>query len=321
VSFFETEFHMFAAKKFKICDSDEDHVYAVAFHPIDSNLILIGNADGKVILFSLTKNEVVWMNGDYVFGIHDVVFNRDGTLIAAGGHSGTIMILNANFGTCCFTRTVGALIHCLSFLHDNKVVVGLYTGNVLLVNPQSNRIEEIIVVSHSPVFTIATSPIFDDLILVGLVSGAMELIDVRKVRTVRHYEMHCGSVRSIQWNHDGTKFVSASSDFTARLYLTNQSKPIVKYIGHTFRAVQFASLIHDDELLLTFSSDDTIKCWEVNTGKCLKTVKTDGGPLSGAISKDPKVLVIGYYNGSVVVHTCPPRPVYSIGKQLMLSFC
>jgi WD40 repeat protein len=91
--------------------------------------------------------------------------------------------------------------------------------------------------------------------------------------------------------NDDTKMVSASGDTTAIYWDVNKAKPIHFFKGHT-ADVNTASIGRDQpKLVATASGDNSLRVWDVDTGKCIRRCEVDGEcnavamfPNGGAVS-------------------------------------
>lgn len=81
---------------------------------------------------------------------------------------------------------------------------------------------------------------------------------------------HTGAVRSVAFNSDGNRLVSASDDKTLKLWNIANQKFIATLKGHSnwVRSGQFAP---DGRLLASGSDDKTVKIWDA---KSLQNVNT-----------------------------------------------
>jgi WD40 repeat protein len=289
------------------------------FYLIDSNFIVCGG-DKKVLLYSVEHKKIVWTNDQMRTIICSVTANHNGSLIgAAGGLNDPLMILTSQTGTMLSTMDLnGGTISCFSFRKDDKMVVGLTTGNIVLANWKMSKIEKAVQVGTKAVWSIAISPKSDDLILSADGFGFIKLISLETETVIRNYENHSRAVWSLQWNHDGSKFVSASFDHSARLYSLDQINPMVKYEGHN-DSVRFATLIHDDEMMITVSRDSYIKCWKRTSGRCLKTVYANNAILKAA-SKNGQDVALLCVDGSIMVYSCPGRNAISMDGSMKIVF-
>ncbi|KAJ9461234.1 putative WD repeat-containing protein [Diplonema papillatum] len=91
---------------------------------------------------------------------------------------------------------------------------------------------------------------------------------------------HADVVYSAAYSPDGSKLVSCSSDYTARLWDARKGKEVHLLRGHT-KAVRWVAFSPDNKTVATCSADHTIKMWDAGTGEQVRTLEghTDGVPM------------------------------------------
>eukprot|EP01045_Picozoa_sp_COSAG04_P033597 COSAG04_NODE_7016_length_1209_cov_1.002703_1_plen_331_part_10 len=112
------------------------------------------------------------------------------------------------------------------------------------------------------------------------------------------YTGHAKTARGVQLTRDGGRVVSCSKDSTIHvLKLEKDSDGVVrngecvqKLEGHR-DLVDRCFLFDDDKLLLSASWDNDCRVWELETGKCLRTLEGDNAKMRGcAVYKEGKTL-------------------------------
>jgi WD40 repeat protein len=86
---------------------------------------------------------------------------------------------------------------------------------------------------------------------------------------------HARVIRSLCWSRDGQRFVSASADFSAKVWLARTGEPLLS-VKHD-AAVYHAELSPDGMRLITASRDKTARLWHA----------ADGSPNRGALIGKP----------------------------------
>ncbi|ETO32495.1 NACHT and WD40 domain protein, partial [Reticulomyxa filosa] len=83
---------------------------------------------------------------------------------------------------------------------------------------------------------------------------------------------HDSTVNSVRFSADGRKIVSASFDYTVRIWDISSGKQIQIFRGHTDR-VHAARFSPDGHTIVSCSDDGTIRLWKTNTGTEIKKFK------------------------------------------------
>jgi pre-mRNA-processing factor 17 len=162
---------------------------------------------------------------------------------------------------------------------------------------------------------------------------------VEKRKVMRTYVGHSAAVRDVQFNHDGTKFVSASFDRYLRLWNTETGQVLQTF---TNRRVPYVVKFypHDDNFFVVGCSDNKIVTYDATTAEITQEYNHHLGPVNSIIfvedhgtkmitsSDDKKVLVwewdIGVpikYISDPTMHSMPclavhPAGLYFAGQSL-----
>jgi WD40 repeat protein len=110
--------------------------------------------------------------------------------------------------------------------------------------------------------------------------------------------LHDHLANQCSFSHDGTRLVSAGSDYSARVWEVPSMQLKAALIGHT-DDVDTAVFSPDDQLIATCALDRTLKIFDL-TGRCLKTLTGHtGNVLTVAWSHDAKSLISSSVDGTV----------------------
>jgi WD40 repeat protein len=100
-------------------------------------------------------------------------------------------------------------------------------------------------------------------------------------------------------SHDNKYIVSASWDYTVKLWDVENSREIITFEGHT-GYVSSVAISHDNKYIISGSSDSTLKLWDVESGRVIRTFEGHTGYVSSvAISHDNKYIVSGSLDNTV----------------------
>ena len=128
----------------------------------------------------------------------------------------------------------------------------------------------------------------------------LDVLDSKTGHWVKTLRGHSGWITSVNFSSDGSTIVSGSYDKTIKLWDFNTGRMIRtlggKFLGYIGRApsdwdlsVEFSP---DGTMIVSGSNNNTIKLWEVSTGRCIKTLK-EHLDLVNSVGFSP--------NGSVIV--------------------
>ncbi len=83
-------------------------------------------------------------------------------------------------------------------------------------------------------------------------------------------EDHSARVNSLEFHPDGSRFITASSDRTAKVWDTLTGQCLFTLKGHTW-PVNYAVYNSDGSKIISASSDNTAKIWDALSGQCILT--------------------------------------------------
>lgn len=113
----------------------------------------------------------------------------------------------------------------------------------------------------------------------------------RELRESIVLKEHTGQLWSASFAPDGNRLVTASEDYTARLWAAHTGAPLFVLRGHQ-GPVRFAAFSPDSRYLVTTSLDKTARVWEVETGREVAVLKGHSKyVLRGAFSPDGQQVV------------------------------
>jgi WD40 repeat protein len=152
------------------------------------------------------------------------------------------------------------------------------------------------------------------LVAAASADGTAAIFDVATGRRLLTIRAHSGTVFTAQFAPDGSRFVTASADTTARTWRVAP--------GRTFRGhqgpVNSAVFDSEGERALTAGDDCVVRLWEVATGKELKTLRVHRGPVNAAcFSPDDRLVATAGIEGIAYLwnpqSTSPPAAISIIG--------
>ena len=120
----------------------------------------------------------------------------------------------------------------------------------------------------------------------------------RKLATLRG---HVHEVNSINFSPDGTRFVTASSDNTARVWEAANGKQMALLKGHE-DTIFSAVFSPDGRRIVTASADKTARLWDAATGRGLAVLPGhDGKVFSASFSPDGSQVVTASEDGTAQI--------------------
>ena len=231
--------------------------------------------------------------------VHSVAFSPDGRYILSGGHDRTLKLWDVSTGK--ELRSFGGNITSTAFSPDGRYILsGSIAGTPKLWDVETGRELHTFDGYPSTVESVAFSP--DGRFALSGSRGDynMKLWDVSTGKELRTFEGHSGGVKSVAFSPDGQHVLSGSLDKTLKLWDVKTSRELRTFAGHS-GIVNSAAFSPDGRYILSGSgdptlgsdggilkrADDTMKLWEVKTGKELRAFAGDSsGVFSVAFSPD-----------------------------------
>ncbi|HEY6562865.1 MAG TPA: WD40 repeat domain-containing protein, partial [Pirellulaceae bacterium] len=116
---------------------------------------------------------------------------------------------------------------------------------------------------------------------------------------------HRNWLTAVAYNHDGTKFVTASHDRTARIWNTATKACLQTLRGHT-GAITNAGFVGSSDQVLTASRDGTIRLWNAGDGSQIQHVAFEGQPITQLVL-EPKGHWFAAATDSGTLYLCEPQ--------------
>ena len=295
-------------KILKTLTAHTSSVSSVSFSP-DGKTLATGSGDGTVRLWDVDRGSILKTLTGHIGGVRRVCFSPDGKTVVSGGWNDTVRLWDVETG-----RNIKTLIGHTSYVSSVSFSLdGNENANVPF-SPDGK--------------TIAS----------GSSDGTVHLWDAETGKHIKTLEGHTNFVNIVRFSPDGKTIASGSSDSTVRLWDVETGKHIKtleehrraghRRVGH--RRVRSISFSPGGQIIASGSSDNTIRLWDVETGRNIKTlIGHTGGVDSVSFSPDSSTLTSGDSDGTILLwdvsgfgtgrlkHSEPqtPRPRRAVGQQ------
>lgn len=217
-------------------------VWTAAFSP-DDRLLAVGGSDAMVRVFEVSTGRLLWQRAADQ-NVYEVVISADGALVAASDESGAIRVWRTKNG-----QPVSTLSG-----HTRAVyTVDLHPNGWLLAS--------------------------------GDTSGLVSLWDVRSGDRLESHQHHGGVVYRVKFSRRGSSMVSSDSDGSCQVWTVDTTaatptiRPKAPLVGH-MSSVWPPIFRPDDEEIATASNDESVRLWDVTSGRCTADIRGHGRQIS-----------------------------------------
>lgn len=282
---------------------------AVAFSK-DGKKFITGSWDGKARIWNTENGELLATIPHQGLYVHAVAFSPDGKYVATGSNDrgGFVRICNAETG-----KEVKKLdghtdaVLSVSFSRDGrKLLTSSYDKTARLWDIESGREIQTFLGHNWWVWSAAFSP-KEDRVVTASQDGSVMIWSVERGERAGQFLGHRGPVYSAAFSPDGSRIVSGGYDKRVLIWRPDELQAYdfrrlasgEKVIGAKFltldghgAGVRSVSFSADGALALSGSHDNTVKVWDVETGRMLKTFRGhDSWVRSCAFSPDSRMVV------------------------------
>jgi WD40 repeat protein len=269
-------------------------VWSVAFSP-DGQMLASGSDDTSVRLWDIKTGQCLNTLQGHSSQVHAVAFSPQGHILASGSDDASLRLWDTKTRQCLSTlRGHTSYVYSVAFSPDGQALASASLDQtVKLWDVTTGQCLKTLQGHTSRIWSVAFSP--DGQVLAsGSDDQTVKLWDVTTGQCLKTLQGHTGSICSVTFNPQGNILASSSGDQTVRLWDFTTGQCFKTLQGHTnlVSSISFCPVRaevtpqvstfskiglpdQNSQILASGSYDETIKLWDVNTGKCLKTLRAD----------------------------------------------
>ncbi len=272
--------------------------------------------DGKVILWRInnnmtTKVKTIAVSED---SITDIAISRDQKTLVAGSDYGDISLWNIETGSLINSFVNNQLIHSVTFSPDDNLLAVTTDNSNISIYSRDGILQQTLKGHNGEVLDTAFKP-FDsqqNLIANQEIKPKYTLVSTGIDKTVRFWQvfpspsLEAGGIYSIATSPSNSDiFATAGFDGKIQLWRQNQTdgtKDLINTLpGHnaTVNQIQYSP---DGKILASASADNTIKLWQIETGRLITTLSGHTSSVNSIVfSQDQKLLISGGEDKSIKI--------------------
>ena len=281
-----------------------DWVLSVAFSP-DGRLLASGSYDQTVKLWDIQTGECLKTWRGHTGRVQAVTFSPNGRLLASTSNDQMVKLWSVSTEEC--LNTLAGHTHSvwsIAFSPDSQILAtGSYDQTVKIWDVNTGKCRNTLPGHNERVHTLTFSPDGQTLAS-GSYDKTVKLWDVSTGRALKNWQSDREQVHSVIFHTSGQLLVSGSDDQTVKLWNVDTGECLKTLPGHTSQiwSVSFSPVSMFRPLaqpvrsqgvqeisctLASCSHDREIKLWNMETGECLQTLRTDK-PYNGMNITDVK---------------------------------
>jgi WD40 repeat protein len=287
-------------------------VTAVAFSP-DDRLLASGSADRMVKLWStITGKEMLTLVG-HRDRVTSVAFSPDGKRLASGSADRTVRVWDTSTGQelLCLTAHDGK-VTCVAYSPDGRQVASASEDkSVRLWDAATGQATQTFSGHLVPVSGVGYSPDGKTIATVGhnsdLIFGGETILWLPSTgQTIRHLKRQSPQT-SVAFSPDGKLLATGEFDNSGprvKVWEVSSAKELLSLEGHHLKITQVA-FSPGGKHLASASLDQTVKLWDLTTGKEECTLHEEASVFGVAISPDGLRVAAGSEDHTVKLFTPP----------------
>lgn len=222
------------------------------------DLLVSGSGDGLIRILTMSpESPGVKLLKGHTKAVYDLL-TLDEFSFASASADQTIRIWNTQSAECLHVlKGHEGPIHTLRKLATGVVVSGSADKTVRFWNPENNFACSHVYTGCSNIYALAIFS--DNRLAIGYANGTIEIIETQTYTKIKTLEGHAGGMHSLCVTSTGY-LISASGDYTVRLWDLDLDEPLVQTLGDHKNAVVFLYQMENGDLM-SCSKDETIKVW------------------------------------------------------------
>ncbi|XP_059621938.1 WD repeat-containing protein 3 [Phlebotomus argentipes] len=212
--------------------------------------------------------------------IRSVAFSSDSLAIATGSGD-TLKVWSQESLKCIRTVETGAILCCLFVPGDRHVLLGLKSGELMIVNIVVGTIVETIPAHEKELWSICSMPDLKGCVSAGgdktVKMWSYELIQDPESKSQVLSLMHRNTLKleeaimCVRISPDNKFIACALLDSTVKIFFRDTLKFYLSLYGHKL-PVTSMDISHDSSLIVTGSGDRNVKVWGMDFGDCHKSL-------------------------------------------------
>lgn len=242
-------------------------VTSVAWAPNGERLVSASD-DGTVRVWDANSGELLRVLKRHIGKVNAVAWSHDGTWLASAGDDGITVIWDVASGPLRILRCDAGPVYSVAWSPDDTTLA--FGCNYGAVHVWSTLLGEPLNTLRGEGFAVKSLDwLSSSRLILGHANGAIQVryaVDGNKnYEILRELNSSTGSVNSIAWSPDGTRFVVGSEDGTVQVWDAASGETVQEPVSHS-GSVYNVNWSPDGTLIVSTGADGTARVWEVPGG-------------------------------------------------------
>ncbi|MBN1523020.1 MAG: hypothetical protein JW904_00945 [Spirochaetales bacterium] len=291
-----------SGKMYKSWKAHTSHIALAGFYPNDKYVFSFSPLS-DIVIWNISSGKELKKFDAKSSSVNAGAVAPDGSYFVWGTEDGTLFQLFTVTGEIRTFRDEDRAIKQIQISSDSNIVY--YTDALGVCRLRDSKTGDILATYYldSPVFSFSNNGNFH-LCAEGISRTDKYQVFLHRNDTVMHalvYEGHHGKISALAFSPDDNYALSASEDYTMRLWDTKSKNCIRVFKEHNGGVITVA-FSHDGNYILSGSRANLVQMWEVSTGNVAKVFSGHRGDVTAvSFSSDGRYLVSGSRDNSVKI--------------------